>query len=381
MVRRIANLCVSLVVIGACVPSPEPTIDHTSTTTTTPTPTSTSPVSANEAPTKTQMTNPRPTFTDDVRPIESLVGQVVSARWDIDGILQQYYVGGRPTGYFGGPRFPLAWDADNVSHWLAFAEIDAVGGNRGPYEDRFFGVVLLLATEDPAAYPEAFTVLDMVPVEISGAALLSAMCPDQAGVPQYAAMLQFFDQGLTPIHRWEPRPAQGRLVSIDQTPAGCASLPIAGAIVTQVGAWHAVDEIDRGRLLDIGSGIPERLDRWEFAGSNVNQSGMALLLTRNHSDAGQATSRQAWLGEMLGWDYGGFPLRLIHATLQFPPDTTDATISGMCRQGPDGPSAVAITEDPCSGAAPTEAWLIDADERRFVETDPSEIYCDVVCGD
>lgn len=377
--RRIAMIAVGCLVIGACTSVAEPGAGPTPTTTAAlPT---TSAASVTEAPTTSQTTTTRPTVPQDDQPVDTLAGRVVSARWVTDGILQQYFVGDRPTGWFGGPRFPLAWEGDNVSHWLAFAEIDGAGGNRGPYEDRFFGAALLLETEDPSAYPETFTVLDLVPVEIGGAGLLAAMCPDQEGVPQYAALLQFFDQGLTPIHRWEPRPAQGRLVSIDQTPAGCASLPTAGTIVTQVGAWHAVDEIDRGRLLDIGSGIPERLDWWEFAGSHVNQSGMALLLTRNHAEVEKATARQAWLGEMLGWDYGGFPLRLIHATLQFPTGVSDATINGMCRQGPDGPPAVAITEDPCSGAAPTQAWLIDVDERRFVETDPSEISCDVVCGD
>ena len=371
MVHRIAILCVSLVVLGAC-----------GTTSTLPTSqTSTTVASTTEAPTTSQTTTPRSTAPDDIGPEESLVGRVVSAHWDIDGILQQYYVGSRPTGYFGGPRFPLAWEGDNVSHWLAFAEINAVGRNRGPYEDRCSGAVLLLETEDPAAYPETFTVLDMVPVEISGAALLSAMCPDLAGVPRYAAMLQFVDQGLTPTHRWEPDPVEGRLVPIDQAPADCAVLPTAGTIVTGVGAWHAVDEIDRNRLLDIGSGTPEKLDWWEFTGLELGQSGLVLLLTRNHTDAGQATVQQAWLGEMLGWDYVGFPLRLIHATLQFPTDATGATINAMCWQVPDRSPAMAITQDPCSGAALTEAWLIDSDERRFVETDPSEIYCDVVCGD
>ncbi len=302
----------------------------------------------------------------------SLIDQIVTAEWEDDGRLQQYYRDGRPTGYFGGPRFPLVWDGDLVSHWLGFAETSGSGDERGPYDRDLDGLIMLL--ESSASSDESYTVLNVAPVEVpAGTGLMAALCPNLEGAPRFAARLSFSAEGLTVTRLWAPDPASRRLVATGAAPPDCLAQPAGGRIVGPVGAWHAVSETDRHRLLDLDSHPASMLDWWEFAGWDLPDS--TLLMVRNHHDPERADSREAWLGSLLGWDYAGFPLRRVETVLQLPTLTEDFAVTGQCRAASRAQPVLAVIEDPCADPEPARAWLIDAANRRFVETSTTGIEC------
>ena len=317
-----------------------------------------------------------------------LTGKVIRMVWEELGLVQAYYLGSEPTGYYTGSRLLLARSSDGseILIQLGLSSRDPTIP-KGRLNADFDGLVTILedaGNESP--WVERHLVLDEQPVMVAAnAGVLTAMCPVD-DIP-HVVTLGFSDQGLRLGQAWRIDVDPYQLVEIPVDELPCPDLtahpydPDGIGAITIHPAECSFDPACGSRFYDIASGHPVATPFWTIAGSLIPpdddyHSAYAVSVVTDTGDPEQVTAWRIWLEEMVARDWTGSPIwRVVDST---PASDHQTTI--QCHT-PDRASPVVALLDNSEDRNPLQAWTVNDERTRFIEIDPSPVVCPAEEGD